>query len=80
MKTKKPNNKLSKKIKPAKKLPRPFKVTFSLNQKEYKMLIDYLEKNDISNRSMYIREVLMKHLWDRNDINQLVLFNDIKQL
>ena len=68
--------KKSGKVKKQKRIPRPHKITFSLNDDEKKMLMCHIQRNNISNRSAFIREILMRQLWNKVDTLQLSLFDD----
>ena len=60
----------------AQTLKRENKIAFSLNEKEFNMLRQYLESNKIENQSRWIREVVMGYLWQKAEDNYPSLFNE----
>jgi hypothetical protein len=57
-------------------LKREQKVTFSLNEKEYNMMRQYLEKHKIVNQSRWTREVVMSYLWKKTEEDYPMLFSE----
>ncbi|MEI7675300.1 MAG: hypothetical protein WCJ03_00855 [Bacteroidales bacterium] len=57
-------------------LKREQKVTFSLNEKEYNMMRQYLEKHKIGNQSRWTREVVMSYLWKKTEEDYPMLFSE----
>lgn len=65
-------------LKPSVKIPlkRENKVTFSLNDKEFNMMRQYLDKHKIENQSRWMREVVMSYLWKKTEEDYPTLFNE----
>ncbi|MFZ4456604.1 MAG: hypothetical protein ACOYOT_10310 [Bacteroidales bacterium] len=65
-------------LKPSIKIPlkRENKVTFSLNDKEFNMMRQYLDKHKIENQSRWMREVVMSYLWKKTEEDYPTLFNE----
>ncbi|MDD2798842.1 MAG: hypothetical protein PHV20_09645 [Bacteroidales bacterium] len=57
-------------------LKRENKITFSLNEKEFNMMRQYLDKHKIENQSRWIREVVMSYLWKKTEEDYPTLFNE----
>lgn len=57
-------------------LKRENKANFTLNDKEYAMMKQYLEKHKIENQSRWIREVVMSYLWKKTEEDYPTLFNE----
>ena len=57
-------------------LKRENKVTFSLNEKEFNMMRQYLDKHKIENQSRWMREVVMSYLWKKTEEDYPTLFNE----
>ncbi len=47
---------------PASDLPRTQRISFMLNEEEYKIISHYLSKYKISNRSRWYRETILSHI------------------
>lgn len=60
----------------AKRMPRPFKVTVTFNRKEYEMILSYIDRHNVENKSKFVREILMLHLWEKVGDQQPRLFQD----
>lgn len=65
-------------LKPSVKIPlkRENKATFTLNDKEFAMMRQYLDKHKIENQSRWIREVVMSYLWKKTEEDYPTLFNE----
>ena len=46
-------------------LPRNFKITISLNEKEYNMVSRYLDKYKILNKNRWFRETILLHILNK---------------
>ena len=57
------------------KLPREYKISILLNEKEQKMLDRFCEKYGVSNKSRLIRETLMRAILKKMDADQPTLFD-----
>ncbi len=64
------------KTKNADTLSRDFRITFSLNEKEYIALNRYVDKYKISNRNRWIRETILMHVLQKMEENHPTLFNE----
>ncbi len=51
-------------------------IHFSLNEKEYDLLCAYAKKYKIQNRSRWIRETLMNHVFKNLDLDYPTLFGE----
>ncbi len=57
-------------------LSRDFRITFSLNEKEYNAINRYVDKYKISNRNRWIRETILLHVLQKMEENHPTLFNE----
>lgn len=57
-------------------LPRNFKITISLNEKEYNMVSRYLDKYKILNKNRWFRETILLHILNKLEENHPTLFNE----
>ncbi len=57
-------------------LKRENKIAFSLNEKEYNMMRQYLDKHKIENQSRWVREVIMGYLWKKAEESYPTLFDE----
>ncbi len=57
-------------------LSRDFRITFSLNEKEYNAINRYVDKYKISNRNRWIRETILMHVLQKMEENHPTLFNE----
>ncbi len=55
---------------------RDFRITFSLNEKEYNAINRYVDKYKISNRNRWIRETILLHVLQKMEENHPTLFNE----
>ena len=55
---------------------RDFKISSSLNEKEYNAVCRYLDKYKISNRSRWFRETILMHILQKMEENHPTLFNE----
>ena len=55
---------------------RDFKISISLNEKEYNAVCRYLDKYKISNRSRWFRETILMHILQKMEENHPTLFNE----
>lgn len=60
------------------KLPRKQNITFLLNDKEKKVLDNYCRKYKISNRSKFIREIVVSTILEQFDKDYPSLFDKIE--
>lgn len=71
---------MKKKVKPTPiadtALQRDFRVSFSLNEKEYNAVCRYLDKYKISNRNRWFRETILLHVLQKLEENHPTLFNE----
>jgi hypothetical protein len=58
------------------KLPRKHKISFNLNDKEYRVFVKYLKKYRISNKAEFIRRALFTHILEQFDKDYPSLFSD----
>ncbi len=56
--------------------PRTNKITFLLNDEESKFVRNYLEKSKITNRSHWLRETIISHIFKKLDEDYPTLFNE----
>lgn len=56
--------------------PRTQKVTFLLNEEEYKIVNNYLSKYKIENRSRWYRETILTHILKNLDQDYPTLFGE----
>jgi hypothetical protein len=56
--------------------PRTQKITFMLNQEEYKIISNYLSKYKISNRSRWYRETILAHIMKTLEQDYPTLFGE----
>lgn len=52
------------------------KVHFSLNEKEYELILSYAKKYKIENRSRWIRETIVGHVLKNLDMDYPTLFGE----
>ena len=57
-------------------MSRDFRVSFSLNEKEYNALNRYLDKYKISNKTRWMRETILMHVLQKLEENHPTLFNE----
>jgi hypothetical protein len=69
-------SKISTKKTKVQSLKREYKISFTLNEKEYNMLRSYLTKHKINNQSAWTREQIMSYLWKKADLEYPTLFNE----
>ena len=55
---------------------RDFKISISLNEKEYNAVSRYLDKYNISNRSRWFLETILMHIIQKMEENHPTLFNE----
>jgi len=55
---------------------REHKITFMLNNEEYKAVTRYLEKYKISNKSRWYRETILSHILKTLEEDYPTLFNE----
>ncbi|MDO5570633.1 MAG: hypothetical protein Q4F97_04110 [Bacteroidales bacterium] len=55
---------------------RDFKVSFTLNEKEYNAVCRYLDKYKISNRNRWFRETILCHILQKMEENHPTLFSE----
>ncbi|MDR1980960.1 MAG: hypothetical protein LBQ39_04965 [Tannerellaceae bacterium] len=58
------------------KQPRVHKVSFMLNDEEYKAVAHYLSKYKINNKSHWLRETILTHILKMLDKDYPTLFNE----
>ena len=61
---------------PVEAMSRDFRVSFSLNEKEYNALNRYLDKYKISNKTRWMRETILMHVLQKLEENHPTLFNE----
>lgn len=57
-------------------LPRKQKITFMLNEEEYKVINNYLSKYKITNRSRWYRETIISHILRNLEQDYPTLFGE----
>lgn len=57
-------------------LQRDFRVSFSMNEKEYNAVCRYLDKYKIANRNRWFRETILTHVLMKLEENHPTLFNE----
>lgn len=57
-------------------LQRDFRISFTLNEKEYNAVSRYLDKYKISNRNRWFRETILLHVLQKLEENHPTLFNE----
>lgn len=57
-------------------LPRDKKISFMLNEEEYKTIINYLGKYNIENHSRWYRETILTHIFKMLEEDYPTLFGE----
>ncbi|MEG1587621.1 MAG: hypothetical protein RR346_12190 [Bacteroidales bacterium] len=57
-------------------LQRDFRISFTMNEKEYNAVSRYLDKYKISNRNRWFRETILLHVLQKLEENHPTLFNE----
>lgn len=57
-------------------LQRDFRISFTMNEKEYNAVSRYLDKYKISNRNRWFRETILVHVLQKLEENHPTLFNE----
>jgi hypothetical protein len=58
------------------KLPRVHRITFMLNNEEYKALLNHFSKYKVENRSRWYREIIFTHVLRTLEEDYPTLFNE----
>ena len=53
---------------------RDFRITISLNEKEYNAVNRYIDKYKINNRNRWLREIILRHILHKMEENHPTLF------
>lgn len=61
---------------PLPELPRKQKISFMLNDEEYKIINNYLQKYNITNRSRWYRETIILHVLKNLEKDYPTLFGE----
>lgn len=64
----------------SKRMPRPHRIAVTFNKKEYEMVLHYIDKHNIENKSKFVREVVLNHLWKKTGEQHPRLFDDVETL
>ena len=57
-------------------LQRDFRISFTLNEKEYNAVCRYLDRYKIANRNRWFRETILMHVLQKLEENHPTLFNE----
>lgn len=57
-------------------LSRDFRLSFTMNEKEYNAVSRYLDKYRISDRNRWLRETILYHVLQKMEENHPTLFNE----
>lgn len=55
---------------------RDFRITISLNEKEYNAVNRYMDKYKINNRNRWLRETIVMHVLQKMEENHPTLFDE----
>lgn len=58
------------------KMPRNHRISFTLNEKEYKVFQRYMKKYNVNNKANLIRKALFTHILEQFDKDYPTLFNN----
>ncbi len=61
---------------PVEGMSRDFRVSFTLNEKEYNALNRYVDKYKITNKTRWMRETILMHVLQKMEENHPTLFNE----
>ena len=73
--TKKKNTKKTNNSRPKEKLVRNKRLTITLNEKEFRVIERFFNEYKIKNKTKFVRDLLIRSVWEKLEANAPTLFS-----